>query len=88
MIAAIQKGQVVMLVKIEGFLESTIFKSRWCLAPFYLGLVFSILLLLVKFTQELWHLATHVFTASESDVIIGILALVDMSLVGSLLFGE
>lgn len=74
-----------MLEKIENGLESTIFKSRWLLAPFYLGLVFSIILLFIKFAQEIWHMSIHVFSASESDVIIGILALVDMSLVGSLL---
>ena len=74
-----------MFSKIENGLESVIFKSRWLLAPFYLGLVFSILLLFVKFAQELWHMSTHVLSASESDVIVGILALVDMSLVGSLL---
>jgi uncharacterized protein (TIGR00645 family) len=50
-----------------------------------LGLVLSIILLFVKFVQELWHLASHVLTSSESDMIVGILALVDMSLVGSLL---
>lgn len=74
-----------MLKKIEHSLEKTIFKSRWILAPFYLGLVLSIFLLLIKFSQEFWHLASHVHTASEADVIVGILALVDMSLVGSLL---
>ncbi|HBC55753.1 MAG TPA: TIGR00645 family protein [Gammaproteobacteria bacterium] len=71
--------------KIEHFLESTIFRSRWLLAPFYLGLIFSVILLFIKFTQELWHMSTHVLTASEGEVIVGILALVDMSLVGSLL---
>ncbi len=74
-----------VLEKIESTLESTIFKSRWLLAPYFLGLVFSIILLFVKFAQELWHIASHVFSASESDIIVGILALVDMSLVGSLL---
>jgi uncharacterized protein (TIGR00645 family) len=74
-----------MFAKIERFLESAIFKSRWLLAPFFLGLIFSILLLFVKFAQELWHLSAVVLVASESDVIIGILALVDMALVGSLL---
>lgn len=74
-----------MLKQVENGLESLIFRSRWLLAPFYFGLVFSIVLLFIKFAQEAWHLTTHVFTASESDVIIGILALVDMSLVGSLL---
>ena len=74
-----------MFKRTETILESTIFRSRWLLAPFYLGLVFSILLLFVKFAQELWHLSSHVFTSSEGDMIVGILALVDMSLVGSLL---
>jgi len=70
---------------IENGIETTIFRSRWLLAPFYLGLVFSIILLLIKFGQELWHMTTEVLVAPESDVIVGILALVDMSLVGSLL---
>lgn len=74
-----------MLDKIEAGLEATIFKSRWLLAPFYLGLVFSIILLFIKFAQEFWHMSTHALDASESEVVVGILALVDMSLVGSLL---
>lgn len=74
-----------MLEKIEHTLEATIFKSRWLLAPFFMGLVLSIILLFIKFSQELWHLTTHVFDASEADVIVAILALVDMALVGSLL---
>ncbi len=74
-----------MLKNIERTLEKVIFNSRWILAPFYLGLVLGVILLFIKFAQELWHLATHVVTASEADVIVGILALVDMSLVGSLL---
>ncbi|TDJ59893.1 MAG: TIGR00645 family protein [Nitrospina sp.] len=74
-----------MLKKIEHGLEKVIFNSRWLLAPFFLGLVGGIALLFVKFAQELIHLAVHVVSASESDVIIGILALVDMALVGSLL---
>ncbi len=74
-----------MLKRIESGLESTIFMSRWLLAPFYLGLVLGIILLFVKFAQEAWHLTSVVLVSSESDIIIGILALIDMSLVGSLL---
>ncbi len=74
-----------MLSKIEELLETTIFMSRWLLAPFYLGLVISIALLFVKFAQELWHMFTHILTSSEADAIIEILAMVDMALVGSLL---
>ena len=74
-----------MLKKIENTLESTIFTSRWLLAPFFLGLTASIVLLFIKFAQEFWHLATHILSNSEHDAIVGILALVDMTLVGSLL---
>lgn len=74
-----------MLKQVEEQMETAIFRSRWLLAPFYLGLVLSLFLLFVKFVQEFWHMATHVLDAKESEVIVGILALVDMSLVGSLL---
>ncbi|MFT6927974.1 MAG: hypothetical protein ACJAZP_003621 [Psychromonas sp.] len=74
-----------MSKKIEIALETTIFKSRWLLAPFYVGLMLSIILLFVKFVQEFWHIASNVISMQESDVVIGILALVDLSLVGSLL---
>ncbi|MGR6036342.1 MAG: TIGR00645 family protein [Candidatus Nitrosoglobus sp.] len=71
--------------KIEDMLETMIFNSRWLLAPFYVGLVIGILLLLVKFSQELIHVVGHIFDASESEVILAVLTLVDMSLVASLL---
>ena len=70
---------------LENLIESIIFRSRWLMAPFFLGLVFSILLLFVKFSEELFHLTMEIFISSESDVIVGILALVDIALVGSLL---
>ncbi len=74
-----------LLKRAEGFLESIIFASRWLLAPFYLGLALSLFVLLIKFVGELGHIAAHAFTATESEVILGVLALVDLSLTGSLL---
>jgi uncharacterized protein (TIGR00645 family) len=71
--------------KIEDMLETMIFNSRWLLAPFYVGLIIGILLLLVKFSQELRHVVGHIFDASESEIILAVLTLVDMSLVASLL---
>ncbi|MDA0692294.1 MAG: TIGR00645 family protein [Nitrospinae bacterium] len=71
--------------KVEHLLEVIIFRSRWLLAPFFLGLIVSVLLLLIKFVQELFHLSLHVISVTESDIIIGILTLIDMALVGSLL---
>ena len=70
---------------IEHFGEEAIFASRWLLAPIYLGLALSLVLLLVMFVKELFYLAAHMMTASETDVILGLLALVDMTLTGSLL---
>ena len=70
---------------VESLLEKAIFASRWILAPFYLGLAASLVLLLIKFAAELWHMALHAFTSTESDVILGVLSLVDLALTGSLL---
>jgi uncharacterized protein (TIGR00645 family) len=71
--------------KIEKALEVLIFASRWILAPFYLGLAISLAVLLIKFIGELFHIATHAFSATESEVILGVLALVDLTLTASLL---
>ena len=70
---------------IEHFLETLIFNSRWLLAPFYLGLVAGIFILLIKFGQEFFHLVPHILSGPESEIILAILTLVDMSLVANLL---
>ena len=74
-----------MLKKFEKGLEGMIFNSRWLLAPFYIGLVGAVFLLLVKFGQEFFHVAPHILDSSEGDAILAILTLVDMSLVANLL---
>jgi uncharacterized protein (TIGR00645 family) len=71
--------------KFEHALEMLMFNSRWLLAPFYLGLVLAIGLLLVKFVKELIHLVPVAFTGEGQDVIVGILSLVDVALVSNLL---
>lgn len=74
-----------ILEQIEYALEQAIFTCRWLLAPFYIGLAISLAVMLIKFIVELIHITTHAFTASESDVIVGVLSLVDLALTGSLL---
>lgn len=69
---------------LESILEKCLFASRWVLAPFYLGLALALFVLLIKFGFELVHIATHAFESTESQVILGILALVDLTLTGSL----
>src|SRR3954453_21783227 len=68
---------------LERLLERFLFSSRWLLAPFYVGLVFTLVVLLIKALQELAHFVLHAFSATESDVILGVLTLVDLTLTGS-----
>jgi uncharacterized protein (TIGR00645 family) len=69
---------------IEKALERFLFASRWLLAPFYVALVFSLAGLLVKTMMELVHFLPLVWTGKESDIILGILTLVDLTFTGSL----
>jgi uncharacterized protein (TIGR00645 family) len=70
---------------IEKSLEKILFGSRWLLAPFCLMLVLMLFGLLLKAAQETVHFLGHAWTATESEVILGALALVDLTLTGSLL---
>lgn len=71
--------------QIETKLETFIFNSRWMLAPFYLGLVGAIGLLLVKFVKAFVATLPIVFEGSSGDAMIAILSLVDITLVANLL---
>lgn len=71
--------------KLEHGLENLIFNSRWLLAPFYIGLVMALALLMVKFAKEFIHFVPVVFTGEGGDVIIGILSLIDVVMVANLL---
>ncbi len=71
--------------RFETFMENMLFSSRWLLAPFYFGLAISLFVLLIKFLMELLHVAQGAFVSTESDVILGILTLIDLTLTGSLL---
>lgn len=69
---------------VERWLETFLFSSRWLLAPFYVALTATLVILLIKAVQEVVHLLPKAFSATESEVILGVLALVDLTLTGSL----
>jgi len=71
--------------KVEAALESLVFRSRWLLAPFFVGLIVAIVALLVKFLKQLWALALGVFSMTGDEMIVQILTLVDSALVAALL---
>lgn len=69
----------------EKTIEKLLFASRWILAPVYLGMSLALVALGIKFFQELYHLVTGVAFMGEADMVLMLLALVDMVLVGSLI---
>src|SRR6478609_11016185 len=73
------------LKRIENGFESLIFNSRWLMAPFYFGLVVSLAVLLLKFCMVLWEFILHAPGSKESDIILGVLSLIDISLTGNLI---
>jgi uncharacterized protein (TIGR00645 family) len=70
---------------LENGLERTIFASRWLLAPFFVGLIVAIVVLLVKFAKELIHLIDGIWSSAEYEAVMSILTLVDTALIASLL---
>ena len=68
----------------EKLIERTLFASRWILAPVYLGLSLALVALGIKFFQEVFHVLAHIWTMKEADMVLTILALIDMVLVASL----
>ncbi len=70
---------------LERPIERLIFASRWIMAPFYLGLAATLLLLLVKFALHLIEAVPALLGMSDSDLILVILSLIDLCLVGNLL---
>lgn len=70
--------------KFERIIEAILFQSRWTLAPFYLGLAFCLLLMLFHFGRELLHFVLKMPGATESDVILGVLSLIDLTFTANL----
>jgi uncharacterized protein (TIGR00645 family) len=71
--------------RLERLIEQALYVSRWLLAPIYLGLSIAVLALGIKFFQELWHVMRHILEMAESDMVLTVLSLIDLTLVGSLI---
>ncbi|EIC29609.1 TIGR00645 family protein [Methylomicrobium album] len=71
--------------KIEHSLERILYGSRWILAPVYVGMSLVVAALFIKFFQELYHFLPHLLEMNETDLILKVLALIDLTMVGSLI---
>jgi len=78
-------SQLNVARRVELVMEHLMFSSRWLLAPLYLGLLLGLIILVLKFFQEFWHLATTISGATLQETTIGILEILDITLLGNLI---
>jgi uncharacterized protein (TIGR00645 family) len=65
-------------------IQSVVFFSRWLVAPFLLGMVFALLLIIYRFFADLFLLAAKVPTLKWHDLVFDVLNLVDLTLTANL----
>jgi uncharacterized protein (TIGR00645 family) len=70
--------------RLELIFEHFIFHSRWLLAPFYVGLIVALFVLLIHFFHQLIIFVPKV-AAGEDEVILGVLNLIDLVFTGNLI---
>jgi uncharacterized protein (TIGR00645 family) len=70
---------------LERWLELWLFRSRWLLAPIYVGLALALAGLVVVFAREAAHELASLFTMSPEQAILMALSLIDLSLAANLL---
>ncbi len=71
---------------LEELFEQGLFRSRWIMAPFYIGLVIGLFVLLITFGKELAVETSKLITfdLEENTVVVWLLTLIDMSLAANL----
>jgi uncharacterized protein (TIGR00645 family) len=71
--------------KVEYIFEKLLFSSRWLLAPIFIGLSLALIALGFKFFQEVWHVFSDLVEMGESDLVLTVLAMIDIALVATLI---
>lgn len=72
-------------LNLERIIERGLFASRWIMAPFYIGLSIALLGMLYIFVKDLFQFFMAINTLKETEAILGILSLIDLSLAGNLM---
>jgi uncharacterized protein (TIGR00645 family) len=70
---------------LESAIERVLFVSRWLLAPFYLGMIVALALILIVFARELAAEVAQLHAMDAEEAILLALSLIDLSLTGNLL---
>jgi uncharacterized protein (TIGR00645 family) len=69
---------------IELAIQRVILGSRWLQAPLYLGLVAVLAIVVAKFPFKVWELVMRALNGEETDIVLGVLSLVDLILIANL----
>ncbi len=69
----------------RNVMASIIFFSRWLQAPLYFGLIVAQGVYVYHFMLELWHLIGRATTISENELMLVVLALIDVVMIANLL---
>ena len=70
---------------LEKMFERIMYASRWIMAPIYLGMSLLLILLGIKFFQEVLHVMPVILETGEVDLVLVVLSLIDITLVGGLI---
>src|SRR5215475_4354121 len=71
--------------RIERAVETIVFNSRWLVVPFLLGLIVGLVAVVYKFILKLVDFILQIPATAPADVMVGILTLVDLTLVANLI---
>ena len=70
---------------IVRFMAEMVFASRWIQAPLYFGLIIAQAIYVYHFAVELTHLVQHTTTATETEIMLVVLGLIDVVMIANLL---
>jgi uncharacterized protein (TIGR00645 family) len=66
--------------QIERNFRAALFLSRWLIAPFLVGLVLALLLLIYRFFADFYELAIQISRTTWHELIVGVLNMIDIAL--------
>lgn len=80
--------EVQSIHRVKRGISAVIFASRWIQAPLYLGLICILSAYVYRFLNELFHLVIHIVHingSSDTDIMLGVLDLIDVVMIANLL---
>ncbi|KTD52062.1 transmembrane protein [Legionella quinlivanii] len=73
------------MIKLKQALSQLIFMGRWLQAPLYLGLLCILGAYVYRYIIELFHLISHINGLDDTEIMLGVLDLIDVVMIANLL---